>query len=170
MGGLGKLAHATQRYTHQQQRIDKGSENGKLTPREEKRLEKKEAKLKDYMKDAFSDGKITKHEEKKIERMQDRLSKKIYNQKHDKQNGNTPRADKRQGNLESRISKGVESGQLNEREAARLNGRLENLQQTIDAAKADGKVTRGERKEIAAAQNALSFSTMWQKHDKQKIE
>ena len=79
----------------------------------------------------------------------------------------TPGVDKRQANQEKRITKGVESGALNARETSRL----ERQQVRIDAAeahaKADGTVTRQERRRLHHKQTHASRNVYRQKHDRQ---
>ena len=80
---------------------------------------------------------------------------------------NTPRADQRQANQEKRIEQGVQSGQLNAREAARLGKGQAKVQKVEDRAKADGKVTRKERAALHHAQDKQSRHIAKQKHDRQ---
>ena len=79
----------------------------------------------------------------------------------------TPVIDQRQSNQEQRIDKGIASGQLNEREAARLNKQQEHINKMEDKAKADGVVTKGERARIGAAQDRASKHIAREKHDRQ---
>ena len=79
-----------------------------------------------------------------------------------------PRAEKRQAEQEKRIQQGVASGELNQKEAARLEKREAKVNADIASAKADGKVTKGERRKIEHEQNANSKAIHRQKHDKQK--
>lgn len=81
--------------------------------------------------------------------------------------GETPVIDQRQANQEQRIDKGIESGQLTEREANRLNKQQEHINKLEDKAKADGVVTNKERARIGAAQNRASRNIAKQKHDRQ---
>ena len=79
----------------------------------------------------------------------------------------TPGIDKRQDNQEARIQQGVQSGQLTQREAARLEKGQERVQKMEDKAKADGVVTKKERARIQHAQNVQSRHIAKQKHDRQ---
>jgi hypothetical protein len=71
----------------QQQRIGQGIENGSLTPREAGRLEGQEARLnrEQHNMRVANGGALTPAEKAKINRQQNRESKRIYNQKHDRQ-------------------------------------------------------------------------------------
>jgi uncharacterized membrane protein YebE (DUF533 family) len=80
----------------------------------------------------------------------------------------TPRIDQRQQNQDTRINNGIASGQLTSAEAARLKARETRIAQLEAAAKADGKVSKSERKEIKQAQNKTSHAIRNQKHDAQR--
>jgi TolA-binding protein len=62
-----------------------------------------------------------------------------------------PVADQRQTNQEQRIDQGVESGQLNEREANRPNKQQERINKMENRAMSDGMMTKRERARIGAA-------------------
>ncbi len=79
----------------------------------------------------------------------------------------TPGIDQRQANQEKRIDQGITSGQLNEREANRLNKQQEHINKIEDKAKADGVVTKGERARIDRAQDRASRHIAREKHDRQ---
>jgi opacity protein-like surface antigen len=78
-----------------------------------------------------------------------------------------PVADQRQANQEQRIDQGIASGQLNEREANRLNKQQEHVNKIEDRAKSDGVMTNKERARIGAAQNRASRHIAREKHDRQ---
>lgn len=80
----------------------------------------------------------------------------------------TPRIDQRQANQEKRIDQGVASGELNKREAARLEKGQARVNRMENKAKADGVVTKGEKAAIRNAQDNQSKRIAKQKHDKQK--
>lgn len=79
----------------------------------------------------------------------------------------TPVIDQRQMNQEQRIDQGVESGQLNPREAKRLERQQNRIDRMENRAKADGVVTARERARISAAQNRASRNIAREKHDRQ---
>lgn len=79
----------------------------------------------------------------------------------------TPGIDKRQANQDARIQQGVQSGQLTQREAGRLEKGQERVQKMEDKAKADGVVTKKERTRIQHTQNVESKRIYRQKHDRQ---
>ena len=78
-----------------------------------------------------------------------------------------PVADQRQANQEQRIDRGIASGQLNEREANRLNKQQEHVNTMEDRAKSDGAMTKRERARIDAAQDRASSHIAREKHDRQ---
>ena len=79
----------------------------------------------------------------------------------------TPVIDQRQANQEQRINQGVASGQLNKREANRLNRQQQHINKIEDRAKSDGVVTKKERARIGVAQNRASRHIVREKHDLQ---
>ncbi len=79
----------------------------------------------------------------------------------------TPVIDQRQANQEQRIDQGIASGQLNEREANRLNKQQEHINNMEDKAKSDGVVTKKERARINRAQDRASRNIAREKHDRQ---
>ena len=79
----------------------------------------------------------------------------------------TPGLDQRQANQQKRIEQGVASGQLNQKEAARLEKRERKLEADKQTAKADGQVTPQERKRLQREADRDSKAIYQQKHDKQ---
>lgn len=79
----------------------------------------------------------------------------------------TPGIDQRQMNQEQRIDQGIASGQLNQREAARLERGQDRVDAIENRAKSDGVVTARERARIQHAQNVESKRIYRQKHDRQ---
>jgi hypothetical protein len=79
----------------------------------------------------------------------------------------TPRVDKREANQDKRIQNGVASGQLNAKEAYRLEKDQAGINQAEAHAKADGRVTEAERRHLHKLQNRASREIHAQKHDAQ---
>lgn len=86
------------------------------------------------------------------------------------QTTSTPRIDQRQVNQERRIDQGVKSGQLNQKEAARLEKGQARVQKMENKAVADGKVTAKESRRIERAQDKQSRKIAREKHDKQQAK
>ena len=79
----------------------------------------------------------------------------------------TPRIDQREANQERRIQEGVKSGQLTNREAAKLEKGQAKVKRMEAKAKADGVVTPKERAKITREQNKQSKRIAHEKHDAQ---
>ena len=74
-----------QRQANQERRIEQGEKSGALTQKEAARLEKGEAHIQKMENKATADGSVTRKERVRIEKAQDRTSRRIYRQKHDRQ-------------------------------------------------------------------------------------
>ena len=81
----------------------------------------------------------------------------------------TPGIDARQANQERRIDQGVASGQLTQREAARLDRNENRIDRMENRAKADGVVTPRERARLHGALDQQSKAIARQKHDRQRV-
>ncbi len=79
----------------------------------------------------------------------------------------TPGIDKRQAEQEKRIQEGKASGQLTDKEAAKLERGQAKVEKMEQKAKADGVVTDKERARITHAQNQQSKKIYREKHDRQ---
>ena len=79
----------------------------------------------------------------------------------------TPVVDKREANQEKRIEQGKASGELTNREAARLEHAEDRLSANEEKAKADGVVTKKERAKLRAEARNNSKRIAKQKHDAQ---
>ena len=76
---------ADQRQVNQQKRIDQGVKSGELTAREAAKLQKGQAKVQRIEDRAKADGTVTAQERKRIAHEQDKQSKRIAREKHDRQ-------------------------------------------------------------------------------------
>jgi uncharacterized membrane protein YebE (DUF533 family) len=83
------------------------------------------------------------------------------------QSTRTPVINKREHRQQQRIRQGVRSGSLTKREAAKLETQQAVTHAEEAAAKADGKVTRNERRHIRHRELRTSRSVYRQKHDSQ---
>jgi hypothetical protein len=79
----------------------------------------------------------------------------------------TPKLDQREARQQRRIDQGVSSGQLNSKEAARLEKRADRLDTAEAKAKADGVVTKGERARLQRKADHNSRAIAREKHDNQ---
>ena len=74
-----------QRQANQERRIEQGEQSGALTQKEATRLEKGQAHVQKMESKAVADGKVTPKERARIEKAQDKQSRRIHREKHDKQ-------------------------------------------------------------------------------------
>jgi hypothetical protein len=74
-----------QRQAHQEKRIDNGIASGALTKPEARRLERRQAAINRAEDKAKADGTVTGKERRHLTKMQNRASKGIRHQKHDRQ-------------------------------------------------------------------------------------
>ncbi len=81
--------------------------------------------------------------------------------------GTAPGFTQRDVNQEQRIEQGLQSGQLNTREAAKLQREQGRIDQMESRALRDGTVTPAEKARINAAQNKASRDIAREKHDAQ---
>ena len=77
------------------------------------------------------------------------------------------RIDQREANQQNRIDQGVKSGELTNREAARLEKGQDRVKKMEDRAKADGTITKKEASRIDHMQNQESRKIAREKHDRQ---
>lgn len=73
------------RERNQRERIAQGVRSGELTRPETRRLVKGEIRLNRHERIAKSDGVVTRAERYRLDRNADRMSRRIYRQKHDSQ-------------------------------------------------------------------------------------
>ena len=81
----------------------------------------------------------------------------------------TPRVDQREANQQARIAQGAASGQLTPKETNRLEKEQAVINRAEANAKADGTVTRHERKRLHRLQDGASKDIQHQKHDAQAV-
>ena len=81
----------------------------------------------------------------------------------------TPKIDQRQAEQQKRIDQGVASGALTPKETTGLQKRETKIQADKVAAKADGKVTKAERRKLEREQNRASAAIKREKNNRQKV-
>ena len=74
-----------QREANQERRIEQGVASGSLTQREANRLERGQQHVENMEARAKADGVVTRGERARLHQAQDVQSRRIYNQKHDRQ-------------------------------------------------------------------------------------
>ncbi len=166
----------TQRDVNQEKRIEQGLQSGQLTTREAARLQAEQARIDRMEANALRDGQLTAAERARINAAQNKASADIYRQKHDAQTGdpNSPSSRRMQAdvqrsiNQEKRIQQGMASGELTNREAARLETGQARVGRSQARAGADGHVGPREQAGIQHRQNVQSKRIYRQKHDGQR--
>ena len=81
----------------------------------------------------------------------------------------TPKIDQRQVEQQKRIGQGVASGALTSKETTGLQKRETKIQADKVAIKADGKLTKAERRKLNREQNRASFASKRQKSNRHKV-
>lgn len=165
----------TQRDINQEQRIEKGLQSGQLNTREAARLQGEQARIDRMEANALRDGTLTPAERARINAAQNKASRDIAREKHDAQTGNPNSASsqrmqadvQRNINQEKRIQQGMASGQLTNREAARLEAGHARVGRAEARAGADGHVGPREQAAVQHRQDHQSRKIFRQKHDAQ---
>lgn len=165
-----------ERNVYQQQRIEQGLRDGSLTVQEAAALQRGEARISRMESRALSDGTLSDAERRQIAEAQNRQSRAIERERSDNQRGDPNsrsarrmEADvQRNINDQRRIAEGVRSGQITNREAARLQyGESRVLGQEARAG-ADGHVSRYEQRRIGYAENHQSRAIHHERTDAQQ--
>lgn len=123
------LQEIQQRDVNQQQRIEKGLQDGLLTTREAARLERDERNVDKLEANALKDGKLTPAERARISNAENRASRKIEQARTNGVKGDPLSASsqrmqadvQRNINQDQRIENGVKNGTLTNREVGRLD-------------------------------------------------
>jgi len=162
-----------QRKDNQQERIANGVQSGQLTAGETKRLETSEASLnreESNMRTA-DDGHLTAADRAKLTNQQNRLSNRIYDDKH---NANTAHygnneVGQRRENQQDRIAQGIKSGQLTAGETAKLERQQQSINREDASMRAanGGKLTGADKAALNQRQNNASKNIYAKKHNSQ---
>jgi hypothetical protein len=164
-----------QRDVNQQRRIEQGLKSGSLNTREASQLEKGEARIEHMESNALKDGKLSPAEKARIQRAQNQESRQINRLENNAARGNPNSASsqrmqadvQRNVNQQQRIEQGIQSGQLTNREAAKLEGGQARVNRAEARAGADGKVGSNEQQRIQQAETPQSKRIYHEKHDAQ---
>jgi hypothetical protein len=164
-----------QRNVNQQQRIEQGIQSGQLTNREAGKLERGEARIERMESNAAKDGKLSAGEKARIQRAQNQESRQINRLESNAAKGNPNSASsqrmqadvQRNVNQQQRIEQGIQSGQLTNREAGKLERGQARVNRAEARAGADGKVGPNEQRGIQKAENRQSKRIYREKHDAQ---
>jgi hypothetical protein len=165
-----------QRDVNQQQRIEQGLKSGSLNTREASKLERGEARIDRMESNAMKDGKLTPAEKGRIRRAQNQESRRINKLQNNAARGNPDSASsqrmqadvQRNVNQERRIEQGIQSGQLTNPEAGRLERGQARTARAEARAGADGRVGPREQRRVQKTENRQSRRVYREKHDAQQ--
>lgn len=159
------------RRQDQQQRIANGVQSGQMTSGETRRIEGREANVNReiHADRAANGGKLTAQERRHVNRQQNNIGRSIYRDKHNAAQahfGNNE-VGRRRENQQDRIANGIRNGSMSAGEAARAEGRQQNINRHIAADRAanGGRLTPQERHNINRRQNGASRQIYRQKHN-----
>lgn len=153
-----------QRDVNQQQRIEHGLQDGKITSREAGLLERDEAKVDKLQARDMKDGKLSPAERRQLRAAQNKASRDIKTAEANGVNGNPLSASsqrmqadvQRNVNQEKRVESGLQTGSLTKREAARMEQGQAHVDHAEAHAAADGHVGAGEQRHVQHAENHQS--------------
>jgi hypothetical protein len=162
-----------QRDINQETRVEQGLKSGQLSTGEAARLERGEARIDRMESKALKDGNLSSAEAARIQRAQNQESGAINRLKHNEVTGNPNSASsqrmqsdvQRNINQQNRIEQGVQSGQLTNREASRLERGQARVNRAEARAGADGHVNAREQARIQHRENMQSQHIFRDKHN-----
>ena len=162
-----------QRDINQESRIEQGLKSGQLSTGEAARLERGEARIDRMESKSLKDGAVSAGEAARIQRAQNQESAVINRLKHNDVAGNPNSASsqrmqtdaQRNINQQNRIEQGVQSGQLTNKEASRLERGQARIDRAEARAGADGHISAGEQARIQHRENVQSRHIFRGKHN-----
>jgi hypothetical protein len=118
---------------------------------------------------ALNGGKLTNQERAVVNQQQNKMSRQIYNDKHNApaQHYGHSEAGQRQENQQDRIAQGIKSGNLSAGETARLEKRESAINHEVrtDRKINGGKLSAGEKAQVNRQQNRMSGKIYKAKHN-----
>jgi hypothetical protein len=166
-------AGTVQRDVNQQERVEQGLQSGSLNTGEAAKLENQEKKIDRLQAKDLKDGSLSPAEKAQLEKAQNHVSSDIYKEKHNAQTGNPNSASskrmqadvQRNVNQQARIEQGVKSGQLTNKETAKLERGQAHANRAEAVAGADGHVGPVGQANIQARENHQSARIYNKKHN-----
>jgi hypothetical protein len=154
---------ATPRIDQAQQaisaRIQQGMASGQITPSEAQALYRRDREIQLRESQFKSDGNVTPQESQQlradVDGLNNEVERMIANRNVTARPASTAAVDKREYNISRRIEEGVRSGRISQREAGRLRSRERDIARHEAGFKADGVVTRQERRQLRNELDAL---------------
>jgi hypothetical protein len=174
VGAFAQTAASTvQRDVNQQQRIERGLQNGSLTTREAAQLERDESHVDKLQAQALKDGKLTDAERARLKAAQNKSSRDINAAEHNGVSGNPQsvsskrmQADvQRNINQEKRVEGGIQNGSLTNHEVAKLERGQAKVDHKEAVAGRDGKVNAVEQARVQRTENRQSKKIHHEKTD-----
>ncbi|HVT34990.1 MAG TPA: hypothetical protein VHE37_05380 [Nevskiaceae bacterium] len=162
-----------QRDANQQQRIEQGLQSGQLTTREAGKLERDETRVDRMEKRDMRNGSISPAEQARLNAAQHKASADIARDRHNGVTGNPTSASsqrmqadvQRDANQQQRIENGMQSGQLTNREAGKLERGQAHVNRTEARASRSGAVNANEQARIEGKENRQSNRVWNKKHN-----
>ena len=178
--GLTAFAQSTadtvQRDVNQQTRIENGLKDGSLNTKEAGRLEKEQSQIDRLQSKDLKDGKLTPTERAQLRKAQDKASRDIKAAETNGVKGNPDskssermQADvQRNVNQEKRVEAGVKSGELTNKETAKLERGQARVDRKEARAAKNGHISKAEQARIQHADNKQSDAIFDEKHNAEK--
>jgi hypothetical protein len=162
-----------QRDINQENRVEQGLKSGQLSTGEAAKLERGEARIDRMESNAQKDGNLSSQEAARIQRAQNQESGRINKLENNAVSGNPNSASsqrmqadvQRNINQQGRIEQGVQSGQLTNKERAKLERGQARVARTEARAGADGHVSAKDQARIQRRENAQSNHIFKKKHN-----
>jgi hypothetical protein len=133
-------------------RIEQGVESGRITRAEAQELYQRERAIRErenrYKADGYASAEERQLLRQDLEALRADVERAIVNPRVAAPYERTPGLDIREAAIRERIDEGVRSGQISEREARRLYRQERRIERDEARAKADGVVTRHERRQL----------------------
>lgn len=173
-GAFAQTAASTvQRDVNQEQRIERGLQDGKITTREAALLERDENKVDRLQAKALKDGKLSRSERTELKAAQNKASRDIQTAEHNSVNGNPLSASSQRAqadvqrniNQEKRIEGGIQNGSLTNREVSKLERGQAKVDRKEYVAGRDGKIGAKEQARIQHSENHQSKKVHHEKTD-----
>jgi hypothetical protein len=165
------FAQVNERRENQQDRIANGVADGQLTAGETAHIENNEKNLNHEIAGdrTANGGKLTNAEKAQVNGQQNRLSGRIYDDKHNAatQHYGNNEVGARRKNQQERIAQGIRSGKLNAGQTAKLEHQESGINHEVhnDRAADGGKLTPGEHARVNRQLNRESTRIYDKKHN-----
>ncbi|MEO8155250.1 MAG: hypothetical protein ABI605_19460 [Rhizobacter sp.] len=168
-------ASSVQRDVNQQERVERGLQNGSITTREGALLERDQSKVDKLQAQALKDGKMSGAERTRLNAAQNKASRDIKTAEHNGVNGNPLSASsqrmqadvQRNANQEKRVESGIQNGSLTNHEVSKIERGQAKVDHKEYVAGRDGHVGAHEQSSVQRAENRQSKKIHREKTDAQ---